>query len=68
MANMKVVFITSVSIMTYNQGPAGLSYAYSYVHDLADTVANDYIAKGWAIPFVGWETNPKRPVNVKFPQ
>jgi hypothetical protein len=67
MANIKVVFITSVSEMTYNSGPAGKSYSVTYVYDLVDTVANDYIAKKFAIPYAGWETNPLRPPVIRFP-
>ncbi|MDC7762668.1 hypothetical protein POL82_04290 [Priestia aryabhattai] len=65
---MKVVFIQSVSVSI--QGTlGGQSYPYSYVFDLPDATANDYINnKKWAIPFDGWETNPQRPVNIKFPK
>lgn len=64
---MKVVFIQSVSVSS--QGSLfGQSYPYSYVFDLPDATANDYINnKKWAIAFDGWETNPKRPLNIKFP-
>ncbi|WHX92014.1 hypothetical protein [Peribacillus simplex] len=67
MANIKVVFIQSVSFNRVN-GKAGISYAPTYVYDLTDTVATDYINKKWAIPFVGWETNPLRPPMIRFPQ
>ncbi|MGG2061650.1 hypothetical protein [Priestia megaterium] len=66
MPNIKVVFIQSVSESRDNL--KGTSYPYSYVYDLVDTVANDYIAKGVAIPFVGWETNAKRPIRITFPK
>jgi hypothetical protein len=50
----KIVFIQSVSTMTNNTGPAGKSYEYSYVYDLPDATATDYIDnKKWAIPFAG---------------
>ncbi|MBK0009887.1 hypothetical protein IAE23_25790 [Bacillus sp. S35] len=65
---MKVVFIQSVTLAT--QGSIfGQSYSYSYVYDLPDATANDYINnKKWAIAFDDWETNPKRPVRIVFPQ
>ncbi|MFA1512846.1 hypothetical protein ACDN41_26810 [Priestia aryabhattai] len=63
----KVVFIQSLTVQGSNGGAtSGPSYAYSYVYDLADATATDYINKGYAIPFDGWETNPKRPINIKF--
>jgi hypothetical protein len=68
MANIKVVFIQSVSFSNAGNGQSGLSYAPTYVYDLADTVATDYINKKWAIPFVGWETHPLRPSSIRFPK
>ncbi|KQU22168.1 hypothetical protein ASG65_20860 [Bacillus sp. Leaf13] len=68
MANIKVIFIQSVSHATYNDEVPGKSYAIYNVYDLVDTVANDYIAKDWAIPFVGYETNPKRPAVIRYPK
>lgn len=65
---MKVIFIQSVSFRSDYGEPAGKSYAYSYVHDLPLETANDFIAKGWAIPIEGWDTNPNRPVKIRFPQ
>ena len=63
----KVVFIQSVSFAS--QGTFyGRSYEYSYVYDLADATATDYINKGYAIPFVGWETNAKQPIRIAFPK
>lgn len=70
----KIVFIKSVAgSETYkdinNRTAAHIfSFSYSFVHDLEDARATDYIAKDYAIPFVGWETNHKRPVRITFPK
>lgn len=71
---MKVIFIQSFVATAekeiYGNGKvryAQKSYPYSYVYDLPEETANKYITEGLAIPFDGWETNPKRPFNIKFP-
>ena len=79
MANKKVIFIQSVSGSITHPADSALpvwqrrqislnSGAYSYVVEFEDVVADVIVANGLAIPFDGWETNPKRPIRITFPQ
>ncbi|RXY98562.1 hypothetical protein [Fictibacillus sp. S7] len=59
----KVIFITSlVEGGGYNQ--PSYSYAYGNIYTLDDAKATIYINSGCAIPFAGWDTNPKAPPRI----
>ncbi|MDP9742847.1 UNVERIFIED_ORG: hypothetical protein QFZ59_004677 [Bacillus sp. B2I3] len=79
MANLKIVWITSVSgsvahpadsaLPEYQQRKIPIKKGfYSQVEEFEDVVANSIIAKKWAISFDDWENNPKRPPMLRYPQ
>lgn len=72
MANKKVIFIHSAvgNIKHPTTGdflPLTKAVA-SYVVEYEDVLADAIVAAGWAIPFEGWDTNPKRPTVIRYPK
>jgi hypothetical protein len=78
MANKQIVWITSIGSTDFehplDSGLPTLSRRkvrpknayYTSVETYEDVIADIFIAKGFAIPFEGWETNPQRPPVIRY--
>ncbi|MED4634980.1 hypothetical protein P9443_19090 [Peribacillus frigoritolerans] len=80
MANKQIVWIQSIGSTNFEHpSDSALPYQsrrwvnvkdayFTKVETYEDVIADVFIAKGYAIPFIGWDTNPKRPPVIRFPQ